>query len=153
MATAEGEQYLGLIFDSGATANIMASHGATCYSPPIMQSPHKCVQLWIFHVLFLHLEMLHTVMEPSGFYGSELWGLLSIPSLGSEHWSVKTFYGIADVVEVKRCALIRKWLKVPSSAPSLPLLHELGCGTLIHAYLCRAVRLYNALLSLEDSCA
>jgi hypothetical protein len=56
------------------------------------------------------------------------------------------------VVEVKRCALIRKWLKLPSSAP-LPLLHELGCEPLVHSYLCHAVRYYNALLTLEDCCA
>jgi len=30
MATAAGERYLGLIFDSCATANVMASHRATC---------------------------------------------------------------------------------------------------------------------------
>jgi hypothetical protein len=27
------------------------------------------------------LKLLHTVMEPAGLYGSELWGLLSIPGL------------------------------------------------------------------------
>ena len=39
------------------------------------------------------------------------------------------------------------------SGKFLPLLHELGCEPLVHAYLRRAVRFYNALVSLEDTCA
>ena len=100
------------------------------------------------------MELLHTVIEPSGLYGSELWSLLSIPGLwSSDRWLLKKFYSLADFLEVKRCGLIRKWLKLPSSAPLLPLLHELGCEPLVHAYLRPGVRFYNALVALDDSCA
>ena len=132
----EGTRYLGLIYNTAAFAGTMrAAVDFPCAVPTF-------------------LEMLHTVIEPSRLYGSELWGLLSIPGLWSPHqWSVGKFYSLADVLEVKRCGLIRKWLKLPSSAPSLPLLHDLGCEPLVHAYLRRAVRFYNALLILEDCCA
>jgi hypothetical protein len=98
--------------------------------------------------------MLHTVIEPSGLYGSELWGLSSIPGIWSaDKWTLDKFYNLADVLEVKRCLLIRKWLKLPNSAPSLPLLHELGCEPVVHMYLRRAVRFNNALVDLEEHCA
>jgi hypothetical protein len=155
MANVAGERYLGLIFDSCATANVMASHRATCFQSSYYAVTSKMRAAVDFPCAIpTFLEMLHTVIEPSGLYGSELWGLLSIPGLWSlNQWSLEKFYGLADVLEVKRCVLIRKWLKLPSSAPSLPLLHELGCEPLVHTYLRRAVRFYNALVTLEDSCA
>jgi len=97
------------------------------------------------------LQLLRTVMEPAGLYGCELWGLLSIPGLWSANWSLEQFYSLADPLEVKRCQLIRKWLHLPSSVPLLPLLHELGCEPLVHCYLRRAVRFYNALLGIHDA--
>ena len=95
------------------------------------------------------LRLLHTVMEPAGLYGSELWGLLSIPGLWSSNWSLPKFYGLADPLEVHRCRLIRQWLRLPASVPHLPLLHELGSEPLVHCYVRRAVRFYNCLVDLD----
>jgi hypothetical protein len=41
------------------------------------------------------------------------------------------------------------WESFSASVPLLPLLHELGCEPLVHAYVRRAVRFYNALLGLN----
>ena len=154
MGAREGERYLGLIFDSCATASVMATHRATCFQSSYYAVTSKMRAAVDFPcAISTFLEMLHSVIEPSGLYGSELWGLLSIPGLWStEHWCLEKFYGLADVLEVKRCTLIRKWLHLPRSTPSLALLHELGCEPLVHAYLRRAVRFYNALVLLEEQC-
>ena len=78
MAPAAGERYLGLIFDSCATtANVMATHRATCLQSSYYAVTSKMRAAVDFPgAIPTFLEMLHTVIEPSGLYGSELWGLL-----------------------------------------------------------------------------
>lgn len=148
----EGTRYLGLIFDSVASASTMASNRASCFASSFHAATAQMRAASDFpSALSTFLPLLHTVMEPAGLYGSELWGLLSIPGLWSSSWSLVRFYSLADPLEVQRCRLIRQWLHLPSSVPSLPLLHELGCEPLVHCYLRRAVRFYNALLIAEPT--
>ena len=148
----EGTRYLGLIFDSVASASTMASHRASCFASSFHAATAQMRAAADFPcAISTFLPLLHTVMEPAGLYGSELWGLLSIPGLWSGTWSLVRFYSLVDPLEVQRCRLIRQWLHLPASVPSLPLLHELGCEPLVHCYLRRAVRFYNALLTTEPT--
>eukprot|EP00877_Chromochloris_zofingiensis_P013619 jgi/Chrzof1/8510/Cz03g13220.t1 len=56
------------------------------------------------------------------------------------------FYSLSDVMEHKRCSILRGYLHLPQSVPYLCMLHELGCVPLVHAYVLRAVRFYNSLV-------
>ena len=146
----EGTRYLGLIFDSAASAGTMAAHRVKCFSSSFHAATAQMRAALDFPcALPAFLKLLHTVMEPTGLYGSELWGLLSIPGLWSSNWSLPKFYGLADPLEVQRCRLIRQGLRLPASVPHLPLLHELGSEPLVHCYVRRAVRFYNCLVDLD----
>lgn len=148
----EGSRYLGLIYDSVASASTMASHRASCFASSFHAATAQMRAAEDFPCAIpTFLQLLRTVIEPAGLYGCDLWGLLSIPGLWSANWSLERFYSLADPLEVKRCQLIRKWLHLPTSVPLLPLLHELGREPLVHCYLRRVVRFYNALLDLHDA--
>jgi hypothetical protein len=80
------------------------------------------VAVWVFHFpmcLSYLFGMLHTVNKGvyslSGVYSLQLWGLLNTPTFWSPHqYSVtEKLYGLADVVEVKCCALICEWMTLP----------------------------------------
>jgi hypothetical protein len=146
-----GARYLGLMFDSAATARTMATHRATCFASSFYATT-SCMRAadGFPCAIPTFLKLLHTVIEPAGVYGSELWGPLSIPGLWGSTWSLADFYALADPLEVQRCSSIRQWLHLPPSTPSLPLLHELGCEPLVHHYVRRSVRFYNTLLDLEE---
>ena len=67
----------------------MAAHRASCFSSSfhaataqMRAAPDLPCALPAF------LKLLHTVMEPAGLYGCELWGLLSIPGLWSSGWTL-----------------------------------------------------------------
>ena len=78
----EGTRYLGLIFDSAASAGTMAAHRVKCFSSSFHAATAQMRAALDFPcALPAFLKLLHTVMEPAGLYGSELWGLLSIPGL------------------------------------------------------------------------
>ena len=146
----EGTRSLGLIFDSAASAGTMAAHRVKCFSSSFHAATAQMRAALDFPCAIpAFLKLLHTVMEPAGLYGSELWGLLSIPGLWSSNWSLPKFYGLADPLEVQRCRLIRQWLRLPASVPHLPLLPELGSEPLVHCYVRRAVRFYNCLVDLD----
>ena len=90
----EGTRYLGLIFDSAASAGSMAAHRVKCLSSSFHAATAQMrAALYFPCALPAFLKLLHTVMEPAGLYGSELWGLLSIPGLWSSNWSLPKFYG------------------------------------------------------------
>jgi hypothetical protein len=150
-APASGARYLGLMYDSAATAATMAKHRATCFTSSYYAATSRMQAAEGFPCAIpTFIKLLHTVMEPAGLYGCELWGLLSIPGLWGPGWSLEDFYRLADPLEVQRCALIRQWLRLPASTPGLPLLHELGCEPLVHTFVRRAVRFYNTLLDLAE---
>ena len=146
----EGTRYLGLIYDTAASAGTMAAHRASCFSSSFHAATAQMRAAPDFPcALPAFLKLLHTVMEPAGLYGCELWGLLSIPGLWSSGWTLAKFYSLKDPLEVKRCRLVRQWLQLPQSVPLLPLLHELGSEPLVHCYVRRAVRFYNCLVELD----
>ena len=146
----EGTRYLGLIYDTAASAGTMAAHRASCFSSSFHAATAQMRAAPDFPcALPAFLKLLHTVMEPAGLYGCELWGLLSIPGLWSSGWTLAKFYSLTDPLEVKRCRLVRQWLQLPQSVPLLPLLHELGSEPLVHCYVRRAVRFYNCLVELD----
>ena len=146
----EGTRYLGLVYDTAASAGIMAAHRASCFSSSFHAATAQMRAAPDFPcALPAFLKLLHTVMEPAGLYGCELWGLLSIPGLWSSGWTLAQFYSLKDPLEVKRCRLVRQWLQLPQSVPLLPLLHELGSEPLVHCYVRRAVRFYNCLVELD----
>lgn len=148
----EGTRYLGLIFDTAASAGTMAAHRASCFASSFHAATAQMRAAPDFPcALPAFLRLLHTVMEPAGLYGCELWGLLSLPRLWSKDWSLADFYLLSDCMEVQRCRLLRQWLRLPQSVPLLPLLHELGCEPLVHPYVRRAVRFYNCLVQLDDA--
>lgn len=148
----EGTRYLGLIFDSAASAGTMTAHRASCMASSFHAATAQLRAAPDFPcALPAFLRLLHTVMEPAGLYGCELWGLLSIPGLWSPGWSLASFYSLADRLEAQRCRLLRQWLHLPQSVPLLPLLHELGCEPFVHSYVRRAVRFYNCLAELDDA--
>lgn len=60
------------------------------------------------------------------------------------------FYALKDPVELSWCRLLKKWLTLPGSTPSLCLLHELGCQPLVLHYVSCAVRFYNALVDMSE---
>ena len=123
----EGTRYLGFIFDSAASAGTMAAHRVKCFSSSFHAATAQMRAALDFPcALPAFLKLLHTVMEPAGLYGSELWGLLSIPGLWSSNWSLPKFYGLADPLEVQRCRLIRQWLRLPASVPHLPLYYYMS---------------------------
>ena len=129
----------------------MAAHRASCFSSSFHAATAQMRAAPDFPcALPAFLKLLHTVMEPAGLYGCELWGLLSIPGLWSSGWTLATFYSLKDPLEIKRCRLVRQWLQLPQSVPFLPLLHELGSEPhLVHCYVLRAVRFYNCLVELD----
>jgi hypothetical protein len=148
--SAQSARYLGLMFDYAGAASTMAHHRAACMASAFHATTSQLRAAPDFPcALPPFLTVLHTVIEPAGLYGCELWGLLSIPGLWAPSWNIERFYSLADVLEVHRCRLVRQWLRLPASVPLLPLLHELGCEPLVHAYVRRAVRFYNALLGLN----
>ena len=119
----EGTRYLGLIYDTAASAGIMAAHRASCFSSSFHAATAQMRAAPDFPcALPAFWKLLHTVMEPAGLYGCELWGLLSIPGLWSSGWTLAQFYSLKDPLEVKRCRLVRQWLQLPQSVPLLPLL-------------------------------
>ena len=152
---AKGERYLGLMFSPTASAVKMAEHRAACLTSSFYATTsHMRAAPDFPSAVPTFLQLLHTVMEPAGLYGCELWGLLSLPGLTSEApLSLQQFYALTDPLEKTRCSLLRRWLKLPVGVPKLALLHELGCEPLVHSYVRRAVRFYNDLLDLPASSA
>lgn len=150
VAPAAGARYLGLIYDHVGSAVTMAAQRAQCFASAFHVAT-SCMQAVPDFPCCIpaFLKLLHTVIEPAGLYGCELWGLLSLPGLWSPEWCIERFYALDDVLEHKRCHLIRRWLNLPQSTPSLCMLHELGCEPLVHLYVRRAVRLYNELAAME----
>lgn len=78
-------------------------------------------------------------------YGCELWGLLTIPDICTSGFNINKLYSMQHVMEQQRCRILKSWLQLPRSTPSLCLLHELGCEPLVHEYVRRAVRWWNTL--------
>jgi hypothetical protein len=146
-------RYLGLMFDSLAGPTAMANHRANCFASSYFAATAAMTVAPGFPcAISTFLKLLRTVMEPAGLYGCELWGLLSMKGIFGTRWSLATFYQLEDPLEQQRCSLIKKWLRLPQSTPRLCMLHELGCEPLVHEYLRRAVRFYNTLAALPDSC-
>ena len=102
----EGTRYLGLIYDTAASAGTMAAHRASCFSSSFHAATAQMRAAPDFPcALPAFLKLLHTVMEPAGLYGCcqcELWGLLSIPGLWSSGWTLAKFYSLTDPLEVKQ---------------------------------------------------
>ena len=148
-----GERYLGLMFDLAASAGSMAAHRAGCFNSAFYATTSDMKAAPDFPTAVpTFLKLLHTVMEPAGLYGCELWGLLSLPGLHAQaSFTLDRFYALSDPLEARRCSLLRQWLKLPVSVPKLALLHELGCEPLSHLYVKRAVRFYNDLLDLPEA--
>ena len=138
----EGTRYLGLIYDTAASAGTMAAHRASCFSSSFHAATAQMRAAPDFPcALPAFLKLLHTVMEPAGLYGCELWGLLSIPGLWSSGWTLAKFYSLKDPLEVKRCRLVRQWLQLPQSVPLLPLLH---CVSILGVGFRPSFRILNA---------
>jgi hypothetical protein len=97
------------------------------------------------------LEVMRTQVLPAGLYGSELWGLLTLPSICTTAFRVDKLYSLQDALEKKRCFILRTWLKLPASTPSICMLHELGCEPLAHSYVRRAARWWNTLVDLDPA--
>ena len=145
-------RYLGLMYDSLATAGAMAAHRANCFTSSYFATTGAMrVAPGFPCAIPTFLKLLHTVMEPAGLYGCELWGLLSVKGIFSAGWCIDHFYALEDTMEVHRCNAMRRWLKLPKSTPKLCMLHELGCEPLVHEFTRRAVRFYNTLVGLPDS--
>jgi hypothetical protein len=145
-------RYLGLLFDKHAGAGCMASHRATCMASAFYVTFSRIRAAPDFPcVLPTQLKMLHSVVEPTGLYGSELWGLGSVAGIWSRELCLKQLYSLQDALELQRCTLLKKWLRLPEGTPSLCLLHELGCEPMVHYFVRRALRFYNELSGLPDT--
>ena len=141
------------MFDRTASAATMATHRAACLTSAFHTTTSDMRAAPDFPTAVpTFLKLLHTVMEPAGLYGCELWGLLSLPGLRAEAaFSLDKFYALSEPLEVRRCSLLRQWFRLPVGVPKLSLLHELGCEPFSHMYVRRAVRFYNDLLDLPES--
>eukprot|EP00877_Chromochloris_zofingiensis_P004852 jgi/Chrzof1/14368/Cz09g00080.t1 len=139
----QGGVCLCLLFDSSASAYVMVSRRSACF----VSAFHGIVSALrasscVPSMLPPFLRLLHAVAEPSGLYGSELWGVFLICT----NRGLPGFYSLSDVLEHKRCSILRGYLHLPQSVPYVCMLHELGCVPLVHAYVLRAVRFYNSLV-------
>lgn len=146
-----GERFLGLIFDKQASAKAMAEHRAAC-----MLTAYRCaraklsVQNDVPGSIPVMLKILQAQVVPVGTYGCELWGLLTIPGIcsgGGAQLRLEQLYSLKDILEQKRCWLLKSWLRLPAGTASICLLHELGCEPMVHEYVRRAVRWWNTLVS------
>ena len=130
----------------------MAQHWATCLASAFQVTFSRIRAAPDFPCAIpTQLQMLHSVVEPAGLYGCQLWGLGSVPGLWSVDFGLAEFYALRDPVELSRCRLLKKWLHLPVSTPSLCMLHELGCQPLVHHYVRCAVRFYNALVDMSET--
>ena len=144
-------RYLGLMYDSLASAETMAAHRANCFTSSYYAATAAMrVAPGFPCAISTFLKLLHTVMEPAGLYGCELWGLASVKGIFSTGWCLDKLYALDDPMELQRCNVMRRWLKLPKSTPKLCMLHELGCEPLVHEYIRRAVRFYNTLVALPN---
>lgn len=145
-------RYLGLMFDTLARAETMAAHRANCFiSSYYAATGAMRVAPGFPCAIPTFLKLLHTVVEPAGLYGCELWGLLSVKGILGGGWCIEKFYALEDPLEVHRCNAMKRWLKLPKPTPKLCLLHELGCEPLVHEFTRRSLRFYNTLAGLPDS--
>lgn len=151
-APADGQRYLGLMYDRTASAKAMALHRAACMLSAASAVRSQLQAAYTVPTCFTSLRQLFKVsVEPAGLYGCEVWGLLSVLSAGRDPPSLAALYRMDHVLEKRRCTLLRRWFHLPQSTPLLCMLHELGLEPLVHTYIRRAVRWWNSLVALPDS--
>jgi hypothetical protein len=148
----EGQRYLGVMVDGRADAGRMAKHRAGC-----MQTAFRVVRGRIhasddvISCMPVILRALSAAVVPVGLYSCEVWGLGTLPRVGTGRFGLSEFYALKDPTEVERCGLIRTWLRLPRSTPKACLLHELGLQPMAHDYTRRAVRMWNDLVGMPQS--
>ena len=145
---AEVAKYLGIMFDSAASASTMLQHRMQVYTSQFyaVLSDLRQASDRVPSTLPVALKLLRVRAESAGLWGCGLWGIFHLHNelTGYHRWD--RFYQLKDPLEMRRCQLLRGYLKLPQHVPKVCLLHELGLQPLVHTYVLRAVALYNQLL-------
>jgi hypothetical protein len=148
VAQSEEAKYLGLMFDREASATTMMQRRVQVYTSQFyavlsdLRQAADCIP----NTILVTLKLLRVRAESAGLWGCGLWGVFHLHNHlnGPHRWD--RFYQLTDPMEMRRCQLLRQYLKLPRHIPKLCLLHELGLQPFVHTYVLRAVGLYNLLL-------
>jgi hypothetical protein len=145
---AQEAKYLGLMFDREASAATMMLRRVQVYTSQFyaVLSDMRQAADRIPNTILVTLKMIRVRAETAGLWGCGLWGVFHLHNQlsGAHKWD--HFYQLTDPMEMRRCLLLRQYLKLPHHVPKICLLHELGLQPFVHTYVLRAVGLYNQLV-------